>query len=56
MQLDEQELVNLINVCGQVSRPIASEEANYLRNLINKMSKIVDKLKSKAKDKPEVKK
>ncbi len=49
MQLDKQELINLINIVGQVSRPVASEEANYLKNLINKMSKMVDALKDEVK-------
>ena len=47
MKLNEQELINLINIVGQVSRPIASKEAVYLKDLINKMSKMVDELKEK---------
>ena len=50
MKLDQQELINLINIASQVSRPVASEEATYLRNLINKMSKMVDELKNPAKE------
>lgn len=53
MKLDEQELINLINIVGQVSRPIASKEATYLQALINKMSKMVDELKA---EKSEIKK
>ena len=46
-QLNEKELINLINVCGSVSRPVASEEATYLRNLISKLSMMINELKSK---------
>ena len=45
MKLNKEELTNLINIVGQVSVPIASKEARTLRDLINKMSKMIDKIK-----------
>lgn len=45
LELTKEELVTLINIVGQVSVPIASKEANVLRELINKMSKMIDQIK-----------
>ena len=38
MKLNRDELVQLINIVGQVNVPVASKEAEVLRGLINKMS------------------
>ena len=51
MQLNKNELLNLIRVVGQVSVPVASQEANVLKDLINKMSKMVDESKKDVKEK-----
>ena len=45
MKLTKEELKLLINIVGQVSAPIASQQAEQLRQLINKMSKMVDEKK-----------
>lgn len=47
MKLNEEELINLINIVGTVSRPVASQEATYLQNLIQKMSKMLEELRLK---------
>ena len=44
MKLTKEELVTLSNIAGQVSVPVASKEAQVLRDLINKMAKIIDEL------------
>ena len=42
MKLNKEELTNLINIVGQDSAPIASKEAQVMRDLINKLSKMID--------------
>ena len=51
MKLNETELLNLINIVGQVSVPIASKQAETLKELVNKMSKMVDESKKDVKEK-----
>jgi len=38
--LTKQDLINLINIVSQVSRPVASEEATYLRTLLLKLNEM----------------
>jgi len=47
--LTKEELLTLINIAGQVSAPVASKEAQVIRELINKMSKMVDGLETSSK-------
>ena len=47
IRLTKEELQILINIVGQVSTPIASKQAEQLRQLINKMSIIINELKEK---------
>ncbi len=49
MKLNASELLNLINIVGQVSVPVASKEAETLKGLINKMSKMMDEFKKHGK-------
>jgi len=44
MKLTKDELITLINIVSQVNVPLVSKQAESLRELINKMSKMVDEL------------
>lgn len=55
-KLTKEELQNLINISGQVSVPVASQQAETVRLLINKLSRMMDELNPSVKDTPKEKK